>query len=80
MSLETSDDYVSFYADQELLCGKILTLKEKFKEIDKISINDIIKTAQDIFQPEKLNLALIGPFPPLKITKLWQKTIKNLNF
>ena len=30
--------------------------------IDKVSQNDILKVARDIFQPNKLNLALIGPF------------------
>ncbi len=62
LSLESSDSQASFYGFQELLCGKILTLKQKFSKIDKVSVKDIQKTAQDIFQPEKLNLALIGPF------------------
>jgi len=61
IGLESSDAKASFYGLQELLGGKILTLKEKFKIIDKISREDIQKTAQDIFRSEKLNLALIGP-------------------
>ena len=60
--LETSDAQASFYASQEILKKKILTPEEIFKEIDKISQNDILKIAKDIFRPEKLNLALIGPF------------------
>jgi len=60
--LETSDSQSSFYGLQELLERKILTPKELFKEIDKVSQNDILKVAKDIFRPEKLNLALIGPF------------------
>jgi predicted Zn-dependent peptidase len=62
LSLESSDAQASFYAGQELLENKILTQKEIFKEIDKVSANDILKVAKDIFRPEKLNLALIGPF------------------
>ena len=62
LSLESSDSQASFYADQELLEEKILTPEQIFKKIDAVSANDIIKTARDIFQPEKLNLALIGPF------------------
>jgi len=60
--LESSDAQASFFANQELLEGKILNLKEIFKEIDKVSSEDILKVAKDIFQSQKLNLALIGPF------------------
>ncbi len=62
LSLELSDTQASFYGSQELLEQKILTPKEKFQKIDEVSINDIKKIAKDIFQPEKLNLATIGPF------------------
>ena len=60
--LEPSDALASFFANQELLEGKISTLKEIFKKVDKVSSSDILKVAKDIFQPQKLNLALIGPF------------------
>ena len=62
LSLESSDAQASFYATQELLAQKMLTPEQKFKKIDQVSINDIMKVARDIFVPEKLNLALIGPF------------------
>jgi len=60
--LESSDAKASFFANQELLEGKILTLKQILAKVDKITSNDILKVAKDIFQPQKLNLALIGPF------------------
>lgn len=62
LSLESSGVQASFYAVQELMAGEILSPAEKFKIIDQVSINDIMETAEDIFRPEKLNLALIGPF------------------
>ncbi len=61
LSLDSSDVQASFYAVQELLEKNILTPEEKFKKIDKVSIDDIKKVAEDIFLPEKLNLAVIGP-------------------
>jgi predicted Zn-dependent peptidase len=60
--LESSDAQASFYSSQDLLEKKILTPKEIFNQINKISSDDILKVARDIFRPEKLNLALIGPF------------------
>ncbi len=62
LSLELSDTQASFYASQELLTGKILTPEERSAKIDEVTVNDIQKVAQDIFKPEKLNLAVIGPF------------------
>jgi len=73
LSLDSSDNQASFYTAQELLEGKILTPEEKFEKIDAVSIEDIQKIAEDIFQPEKLNLAVIGPFEEKK-----QEELKNL--
>ncbi|MFH1582287.1 MAG: pitrilysin family protein [bacterium] len=62
LGLEASDAKAFFYASQEILEGKILKPEEIFKRIDKVSVNDILKVAKDIFQPKNLNLAIIGPF------------------
>jgi predicted Zn-dependent peptidase len=62
LHLESSDALASFYAGQELLEKKILTPKEVWAKIDRVSANDLLRVARDIFKPEKLNLALIGPF------------------
>jgi len=67
LSLELSDAKASFYGMQELLTGKILEIKDKFKMIDEVSREDVKRVAQDIFKRQKLNLALIGPY-------------KNVNF
>ena len=62
INMESSDAQASFVAFQELLTGEILTLEEKFAKIEEVTVDDIQRVAQDIFRPEKLNLALIGPF------------------
>lgn len=62
LQMESSDSLASFYSSQELLTEKILTLKEVFEEIDKVSSSDILKVANDLFKSENLNLALLGPF------------------
>ncbi len=71
--LETSDAQASFCGLQEILEKEILTPEEIFAKIDKITTNDILKVAKDIFQPQKLNLALIGPF---KDKQYFQKLLK----
>ncbi|PIR02425.1 MAG: hypothetical protein COY73_01725 [Candidatus Nealsonbacteria bacterium CG_4_10_14_0_8_um_filter_37_14] len=60
--LESSDALASFYGGQELLEKRILTPQEIFAKINKVTSGDILRVAQDVFKPKKLNLALIGPF------------------
>lgn len=62
LAMEETDEQASFYADQELLENRILTLDEIFARIEAVTVSDIQRVAKDIFKPEKLNLALIGPF------------------
>jgi len=58
---------------KNFLTNKILTLEEKFSKINKVTVDDIQRVAKDIFKPEKLNLALIGPF---KDKKRFEKILK----
>lgn len=73
LGLETSDSWASFLGGQEILKGKILTPEREIAEIEKVSSSDILKVAKEIFVPEKLNLALIGPF---KDKSRFQKLLK----
>ncbi|MFH0859543.1 MAG: pitrilysin family protein [Patescibacteria group bacterium] len=66
LSLESSDAQAAFYADQELSKNKILSPSEEISRIEKVTADDILKVANDIFQSSKLNLALIGPFEDKK--------------
>ena len=72
MSLDSSDTQASFYGAQELLEKDILTPEEKFKKIDEVTVDEIKSIAEDIFQPDKLNLAVIGPFEEKDSGKLKQ--------
>lgn len=62
LSLETSDAWAVYLGAQEILRRKISTPEEESKKIDQVNQDDILKVAREIFQPKKLNLALIGPF------------------
>lgn len=61
ISFESSDDLASYYATQELLLHEVLTPEEKFEKLNQVTANDILEAANDIFQDNKLNLAVIGP-------------------
>lgn len=61
MGMESSDEVAMFFVDQEVSNGKISTLEEKFKLIDKVSIDDILRVAKVVFRQNRLNLAVIGP-------------------
>lgn len=61
LGLETSDQFASFFGLQGILGKKILTPEEELREIAKITSDDILKVAKEVFCPERLNLALIGP-------------------
>ena len=60
LSFETSDQIASFVANQELFYKKIMQPEEIFKKLEKVSQSDILRVVQDIFKPEKINMAVIG--------------------
>ncbi|PIP24898.1 MAG: hypothetical protein COX34_01690 [Candidatus Nealsonbacteria bacterium CG23_combo_of_CG06-09_8_20_14_all_36_12] len=62
LGLETSDAWAVYLGAQEILKRKIWTPEKECQMIDKVSQDDILKVAKEIFRPAKLNLALIGPF------------------
>jgi len=61
MGFEASDAVAMFFTEQELIKGRIMAMDEIFKKIDKVTASDIQRIAKDIFRPNKLNLAIIGP-------------------
>lgn len=66
LNIETSDELASFYCFQEILKKEILKPEELIKKIQAVTTADILEVAQDIFRPEKLNLAILGPFKDRK--------------
>lgn len=61
INLEGPEDWVDFAGEQEITLGKILTPEEILEKVNAVSRSDILTVARDIFKPEKLNLAIIGP-------------------
>lgn len=61
MGLEGSDDVVEYLVNQETVKGEIVLPKEKAKLVDRVTADDVLRVAADIFQNKNLNLAVIGP-------------------
>lgn len=60
MGLESSDAVATFVADQEILRRKIEVPAEIEKKIRKVTADDILKLANQIFTDKNLNLAIVG--------------------
>jgi len=62
IGLETSDQLAGFYGGQEIITRETITPENTIKKIQAVKSEEISGVASEIFQNEKLNLAIIGPF------------------
>jgi predicted Zn-dependent peptidase len=62
LSLEDSFAVANRYAYQALLEKKLRPPQEAMKLIDAVTAQDVQRAAQEFLQPQKLNLAIIGPY------------------
>jgi predicted Zn-dependent peptidase len=63
LSLEDSFTMAAWFARQELLGPDVLYPDQVMAHFDAVQPADIQRTAQMVFQPERLNVAIVGPFP-----------------
>lgn len=62
LSLEDSSNIASFYGRRKLLENIIETPQEVIAKLEKVTQEEIVNLAKEIFKLEQLNLSLIGPF------------------
>jgi predicted Zn-dependent peptidase len=62
LSLEGSDSLAFYVGGEEVLTGKPMTPDEVYGRIDAVTADEVRAVAQEIFVPERLNLAVIGPY------------------
>ena len=62
LSLEDTTEVNEFFGQRALFLPEIDTPEEFFKKVDGVRLEDLERVAKDIFVPEKLNLAVIGPY------------------
>jgi len=59
---ESTNFLAEFFGVDFVLDRKLETFEQYLKEIDKVSADDIQKVAKELFQKNKYNLQIIGPF------------------
>lgn len=61
IQLEASDDVANWYGFQTVLRDEVFSPEVALKKMRAVSAADLQRVAKLIFQPERLNLAVIGP-------------------
>ena len=62
LRLEDSEEYAHLIGKEELMHGEVLSPEEISAEIDKVTAADVACVSSDLFRPENLRLAAIGPY------------------
>ena len=62
IGLEQSNAVASFVGTEEMITGKPQTVEEVFARLESVTAEELCSVAKEIIRPEKLNLAMIGPF------------------
>ncbi|XOU93910.1 MAG: M16 family metallopeptidase [Candidatus Kerfeldbacteria bacterium] len=62
LQLEASDSVASWLSRQELLENKIITPAELVKKLEKVTVQDVSKVANELIKTNRINLSLIGPY------------------
>lgn len=60
--LEDTRNINTFFGEEELLLDKVETPETVFKAIDKVTVEEVVEVAKDLFVAQKLNLGIIGPY------------------
>lgn len=62
MGLEDSRSVASWVGSQELTYGEIKTPEEVMEKINAVTAREVQELAQELFQADKLSLAIVGPY------------------
>jgi predicted Zn-dependent peptidase len=62
LRMEDSRAMASFLGGQELLRGKIESVDDVVQSIDTVTVEDVLRVAQDIIRDERAHLAVVGPY------------------
>ena len=61
LSMEETMDHMLWIGEEIVSHGRVRTLPEVIKQVNKVSMKEIQRLAVDIFNEQRFNLALVGP-------------------
>jgi predicted Zn-dependent peptidase len=73
LAMEDPHEKLEWYLGQEAFTGRCKTIKQAFDELDKVTVDQVNKVAQDLIKHERLNMAIVGPFTD---KSLFEKKLK----
>jgi predicted Zn-dependent peptidase len=62
LAMESTRWLSYFFGAEEMKGGKLKSPEEVFKALDKVTIEDVLSVAKEILVPQKVNLAVVGPY------------------
>ena len=62
LSSENGDNRMMRIAKNEIIFNRYIDYKELISNLERVSIDEVIEVARDIFQDSKVSLATLGPF------------------
>lgn len=77
--LEDNQARLDWFLEQTAFKKEVKTPAQVFKEIDSVTKADVVKVAKDLFVPNKLSFAVVGPYKKpvetkiMKIVQAWAK-------
>ncbi len=69
LGLESTRNRMTRIAKSEVTSGELLSVDELVKRIDKVTLDDVVRVAEDIFSKQKV-LALLGPLSATDVEHL----------
>jgi predicted Zn-dependent peptidase len=74
LALEDNQMRLDWFLEEVAFKKKVQTPQEIFKAVDKVTINDVLKLAKQLFVSQKMSLAVVGPY---KSTKKFEQILKE---
>jgi len=77
LSLESVNTHMSRLGKSELYLGRVYKPEEIVEKLNKVSIEDTVQMASELFQPESFSMAAIGPWQDCGELKAALETLKD---
>lgn len=69
LGLESSSSRMSNLARQQMYFGRFFPIEEVVAAIDRVTTEDTLRIANELFRPELLALTLLGNLGPMKVER-----------